>query len=129
MGMDADAFGGAMIHRDEHRSQPLTGERGHKIGAHMVSTVSGMMVPSWLRGPRGEPTRPGASRSFSRISRSTRRNDVRIPAHRNRAQTLRCPSPWKGLAASTARIAVVKSSSDIGPIGPRRSGGVSGVGA
>ena len=26
---------------------------------HIVSTVSGMMVPSWLRGPRGDPTRDG----------------------------------------------------------------------
>lgn len=33
VGMDADAFGGAIIHRDEHRSQPLTGERGRQIGA------------------------------------------------------------------------------------------------
>jgi hypothetical protein len=47
---------------------------------HMVSMVSGMMVPSWFRGPRGEPTRPGANRSFSRIRRSTRRNEVRVPA-------------------------------------------------
>ena len=44
---------------------------------HMVSTVSGMMVPSWLRGPCGDPTRDGASRSFSRINRSTRRFEVR----------------------------------------------------
>src|SRR5438477_9609541 len=72
-----------------------------------------MMVPSWLRGPRGEPTRLGASRLFCRISRSTRRNDVRIPAYRNRAQTLRCPSPWNGLAASTPWIAAVSASSDI----------------
>src|SRR3954471_24205814 len=33
---------------------------------HIVSTASGMMVPSWLRGPRGTPTRVGASRLFSR---------------------------------------------------------------
>ena len=55
---------------------------------HMVSTVSGMMVPSWFRGPRGEPTRRGVSKSFSRLNRSTRRNEVRVPACRNRAQTL-----------------------------------------
>src|SRR5437763_14590343 len=42
---------------------------------HIASTVSGMMVPSWLRGPRGEPTRVGASKLFCRISRSTRRID------------------------------------------------------
>jgi len=53
---------------------------------HIVSTVAGMMVPSWLHGPRGDPTREGASRSFSRISRSTRRFEVRTPATRSRAQ-------------------------------------------
>ena len=58
---------------------------------HIVSTVSGMMVPSWLRGPRGVPTRNGASRSFSRMSRSTRRFEVRTPAMRSRAQTLAVP--------------------------------------
>jgi hypothetical protein len=57
---------------------------------------------------------------FCRISRSTRRNEVRVPAWRSRAQTLRCPSPWNGLAASTSRIAVVSASSDIAPSGPRR---------
>src|SRR4051794_26378204 len=52
---------------------------------HIVSTVAGMMVPSWLRGPRGAPTREGASRLFARMSRSTRRLDVRRPATRSRA--------------------------------------------
>ena len=47
---------------------------------HIVSIVSGMIVPSWLRGPRGAPTRAGASRSCSRISRRTRRLEVRMPA-------------------------------------------------
>src|SRR3954471_7876427 len=28
---------------------------------HIVSTASGMMVPSWVRGPRGTPARVGAS--------------------------------------------------------------------
>src|SRR3954454_22119946 len=46
-----------------------------------------MMVPSWLRGPRGAPTREGASRLFARMSRRTRRLDVRTPATRSRAQT------------------------------------------
>ena len=31
---------------------------------HIVSTVSGMMVPSCVRGPRGDPTRVGAKNSF-----------------------------------------------------------------
>src|SRR3954451_16644394 len=79
-----------------------------------------MMLPSWLRGPRGEPARVGASRSFCRISGSTRRNEVRVPAYRNRAQTFRCPSPWNGLAASTPWIALVSASSDIAPSGPHR---------
>lgn len=39
--------------------------------------------------PRGLPARCGASRPFSRISLSTRRFEVRIPAKRSRAQTLR----------------------------------------
>ncbi len=52
---------------------------------HMVSTASGTMVPPWLRGPRGEPTRDGASRPFSRIGRGTRRFEVRTPAWRSLA--------------------------------------------
>ena len=71
---------------------------------HIVSTLSGMMVLSWLRGPRGAPTRVGASRSWARIRRSTRRLEVRTPFMRSRAQTLRWPSPWKGLPVRMARI-------------------------
>jgi hypothetical protein len=92
---------------------------------HMASTVAGTMVPSWARGPRGEPTREGASRSCAPISRSTRRLEVRTPPWRSRAQTFRCPSPWKGLAASTARIAPTKAASGMAPIGPGRRGGAS----
>ena len=90
---------------------------------HMVSTASGMMVPSWPRGPRGEPVRDGASRPCSRISRSARRLEVRMPAKRSLAQTFRCPSPWKALAASTPRIASTSAASGIGPTGPGRRGG------
>ena len=53
---------------------------------HRVSMVAGMIVPSWLRGPRGGPVRDGASRSCSRISRNTRRSEVRMPFRRRRAQ-------------------------------------------
>jgi len=60
---------------------------------HISFTRLGMMVASWLRGPRGAPTREGASSPCSRISRKTRRLDVRTPAMRNRAQSLRWPSP------------------------------------
>jgi hypothetical protein len=38
------------------------------------------------------------------------------------AQTLRCPSPWKGLSWRTRRIATTRSASGIGPIGPGRRG-------
>jgi hypothetical protein len=63
--------------------------------------VSGTIVPSQLRGPRSGPVRDGASRAHSRISRNTRRSEVRIPFSRGRALTFRCPSSWNGLAART----------------------------
>ena len=59
----------------------------------ITSTASGMMVPSWLRGPRAGPARVGAGRSCSRVGRSTRRLEVRSPAWRSLAQTFLCPSP------------------------------------
>src|SRR6516164_8359112 len=43
MGVNADALSGTMIHRDEYRRRPFTG----KGVPHMVSMVSGTMVPSW----------------------------------------------------------------------------------
>ena len=93
-GMDAHTLGRVMIEGHKHRDLPLTGDGRGQVGApDIVSTVSGMMVPSWLRGPRGAPTREGASRLFARMSRRTRRLDVRTPATRSRAQTFRCPSP------------------------------------
>jgi hypothetical protein len=82
--MDADALGGAMVDRDEHCHLALPVIVVVRSVPHIVSTVSGMMVPSWLRGPRGDPTRDGASRSFSRMSRSTRRFEVRTRAMRSR---------------------------------------------
>jgi hypothetical protein len=63
------------------------------------------------------------------MSRSTRRSEVRVPAMRRRAQTFRCPSPWKGLAASTRRIARDQVRIPIGPTGPGRRGGSCRVGA
>ena len=51
------------------------------------------------------------------------------PAMRNRAQTLRWPSPWNGLPARTARIASTSAVSGIGPEGPRRRGGSAGEAA
>jgi hypothetical protein len=60
---------------------------------HMVSTRSVRIVPSCAFGPCGRPSQLGASRSCLRIRRSTRRLEVRMPAKRKRAQTLRWPSP------------------------------------
>ena len=99
--------------RRRHRSAP-------QIGApHLVDPL-GAMVPSWALGPCGRPTRPGAWRPCSRVRRRTRRLEVRTPAKRRRAQILRWPSPWNGLAASNARIASTNASSGIGPTGPGR---------
>jgi hypothetical protein len=56
---------------------------------HIASMTSGMIVPSWLRGPRGRPALVAAARPFSRISRRTRSFEVRNPAWRSRAHTLR----------------------------------------
>src|SRR5689334_25026189 len=89
-GVDADALDRAMVDGDEHRRPgPSPVMVVVKSVPHIVSTVSGMMVPSWLRGPRCDPARDGASRSCSRMSRSTRRFEVRTPARRSLAQTLR----------------------------------------
>lgn len=88
-GVDAHASGGEMIDRDEHGGLAVTGERSRQIGApHRVPGIGndGAVVvprPAW-----GANT-PVARRLSCRISRSTRRNDVRMPATRNRAQTLR----------------------------------------
>ena len=92
-GVDADTLSRAVVDGHKHRDLSLAGEGGGQVGAHIVSTVSGMIVPSCVRGPRGAPTRAGASRLFARMSRRTRRLDVRTPAPRSRAQTFRCPSP------------------------------------
>jgi hypothetical protein len=62
-------------------------------------------------------------------ARSTRRLEVRTPAWRSLAQTFLCPSPWKELAARTARIASASAASGIGPTGPGRRGGTARGGA
>ena len=56
---------------------------------HISSGRSVVIVPSCTRGPRRRPTRVGASSPASRISRSTRPFEVRTPASRSRAHTLR----------------------------------------
>ena len=72
---------------------------------------------------RGVPTRVGANRSWARIRRSTRRLEVRTPFMRSRAQTLRWPSPWKGLSVRMARIRMSSAASGIAPTGPGRRAG------
>ena len=66
---------------------------------HMASTVSGMIVPSWLRGPRGRPDRVAAARPFSRISRRTRSFEVRRPP---------CAQPRPDLAIALAMKRAVR---------------------
>ena len=82
------------------------------------------MVPSWGRAATGVGSRAGPSKSAARITTNVRRFDVRRPCTRKRAQILRCPSPWNGLAAITARTAAVSSASDWGGLGPRLATGV-----
>lgn len=50
IGMDADALGGEMVDSDEYRRLTFAGDRRRQVGTQIVSTVSGMMLPSWLRG-------------------------------------------------------------------------------
>src|SRR5690242_4108508 len=50
MGVNADALGGTMIHRDEYCRRPFTGEGGGKVGApHGVDSVrnDGSVVTAW----------------------------------------------------------------------------------
>jgi len=90
------------------------------------SGASGMIVPSWLRGPRGLPLRLGARRPCSRIKRSTRARLVRIPRWRSFAHTLRYPSPKNAVAVSTRRICSTSSASLCLPTGPRAGRGSGG---
>src|SRR5438270_7600922 len=72
MRVDPDAFGGAMIDRDKHRSLAFAGNRRRQVGApHRVDRAGNDGAVMVARGPRGEPTRAGASRLFWRISRNT----------------------------------------------------------
>lgn len=67
----------------------VLGPMADEGSSHIASMASGMIVPPWLRGPRGPPTRVAADRPFSRIRRRTRSLEVRRPARRSRARTLR----------------------------------------
>ena len=57
MGVDADALGGAMIDRDEHRRRALAGERRRQIGpphrVHRLGDDGAVMVPRPMR--RADP--------------------------------------------------------------------------
>ena len=70
------------------------------------------MVPACAGSPCRCPARWGASRPWSRISRNTRVRLTRWPCCRRRTRTLRWPSPWNGVAATSV-------SSDAGVFGPR----------
>ena len=99
--MDAQAFGRGMIHCDEDRglASPVMVEV--RSVPHISSTRSVRMAPSWAFGPCGRSTRLGASRSCSRIRRSTRRLEVRMPAKRSRAQTSDGPHRGTGSLPAT----------------------------
>jgi hypothetical protein len=90
--MNADDFRVSVFHSDEDIGSAFPdGDRlRHVYSPHFIDlvTLSVMIVPSWgLVSVR--PTRCGASRPFSRITRRTRRGLVRTPAKRNRAHNLR----------------------------------------
>ena len=94
---------------------------------HIWSGCSVVIVPSCAFGPCACPPRVGARSCASRISRSTRALDVRTPCQRNRAHTLRWPSPRKGAAASTVWIRSSSSASLHCGFGPRFWGPAAGV--
>ena len=53
MGVDADAFGGAMIDRDEHRGLAFAGDRRRQVGApHRVDRVGNDGAVMVARPPR-----------------------------------------------------------------------------
>ena len=86
-----DALRRAVVDGNEHGDLPvLCAVKAAVMSVpHIASILSGMIVPSWVRGPRRRPTRVAADRAFSRIRRRTRSFEVRRPRWRSRAQTLR----------------------------------------
>jgi hypothetical protein len=89
-GVDADALGRAMVDGDEDRDLALLHrEAGRHVGApHRVDGLRDDRAVVAARAARtARPCR--AWRPFSRIRRRTRSFDVRRPAWRSRAQTLR----------------------------------------
>ena len=122
-GMDADAAGIEMIDGREYPDPVfIDGLDADAIGAPISLGRCMARVPSCSTGaPCGR--RCGESNEFSRIRRNTRPRPTRmLPRRRNRAQTLRGPSPVKGEAARSSRMAVRRSASDPFGFGPRRAG-------
>ncbi len=87
-----------------------------------------VIVPSWAF--RAVPVARPRGRQQVRLPHQAQRPDlreVRTPCQRSRAHTFRCPSPRKGDAARTARIASRSVSSLHRGLDARRRGGRGGV--
>jgi len=90
--------------------------------AHMTFGAAVMIRRSCAAAGHGW-ARCGESRACWRISRSTRLRETRMPSSaRNRAHTLRWPSPVQGERARSARMAASRSASETAGLGPRRTG-------
>ena len=94
--------------RSRPRSHPSPQGVGHLHGDRGVCRRAARFLPA------GRARTPS-----SRISRSTRLREVRMPRRRRRAQTLRWPSPLKGESSIVWWISVRSSASAIAPTGPR----------
>ena len=107
--------GTVMVDGHEHGCLALTRPgRGHVRAPHDIHGIGpGHLNQPWChRGcvvhlvflpGRANPEQ--TRRACSRIRRNTRRRELLTPSRCSRAQTLRCPSSWKGLCVRTARIA------------------------
>ena len=123
--MPADALGVPMLDGGEypapavvHREHPNAVRAPHEVGG-MGDDLTDMGISATAAAAMGR-----ASRLFSRITRSTRLRETRMPRQtRSRAQTLRCPSPSQGDASRSASMATSRASSEIEGFGPRRFAG------
>jgi hypothetical protein len=108
--VNAQAIGGIVVDHGEDRHLAILSRKPAVASMpHILLGRSARIVPSWRLDLTGCGCRPGASKPCSRISRSTRRLDVRTPASRSRAHTLRWPSPWKGGPTMDCAISPVSS--------------------
>jgi len=118
--VDPQTLTRAVVDHEEDRRVPLSGDRALVASVpHNTSGRSTTIVPSCAFEPCACPIRVGDKRSFSRMSRNTRRGEVRTPANRSRAHTFRYPSPTHGEELNTSRIARRRSASLRAPSGPR----------